>query len=82
MNTRIEMLFERVCGPLKKISDRLAVGRCPSCRAEASLFIDLATGDFRCGRLPDALARNAETKADKWLAGRRYPPNETRGGTR
>ena len=55
MNKQTAKMFERVCGPLKRLSDRLAVGRCPSCRAEDSLFIDLETGDFRCGRVPTAL---------------------------
>jgi len=55
MNTQIERIFERVCGPLERLSSRLAVGRCPSCQTDNSLFIDLETGDFRCGRVPDAL---------------------------
>ena len=46
-------IFEKVAGPLKKITDRLAVGRCPSCREEDALFIDLLTGNWRCGRLPE-----------------------------
>ncbi len=46
-------LFERVAGPLNILNPRLAVGRCPSCGTSNSLFIDLKTGDWRCGRLPD-----------------------------
>jgi len=51
----MEELFRRVAGPLKKITPRLAVGRCPSCGEEDALFIDLKTGNWRCGRLPDGL---------------------------
>lgn len=55
MTSKIEPLFERICGPLRHVSKRLAVGRCPSCGTTDSLFIDLKTGDWRCGRLPDGL---------------------------
>ncbi len=48
-------LFERVAGPLRLVSERLAVGRCPSCNTQDSLFIDLKTGDWRCGRLPNSV---------------------------
>ena len=65
MNKQIVKIFERVCGPLKTLSDRLAVGRCPSCRADDSLFIDLETGDFRCGRVPDALIKSQENKQEQ-----------------
>ena len=51
----MEELFSRVAGPLKKITPRLAVGRCPSCGEEDARFIDLKTGSWRCGRLPDGL---------------------------
>jgi len=65
VNKQTVKIFERVCGPLKRISDRLAVGRCPSCRADDSLFIDLETGDFRCGRVPDAFIKAHENKQEQ-----------------
>jgi hypothetical protein len=58
-------LFERVAGPLRLVSNSLAVGRCPSCGTEHSLFIDLQTGDWRCGGLPDALVRAKEATEEQ-----------------
>jgi hypothetical protein len=55
MTGKVETLFERVAGPLTLLHDRLAVGRCPSCGTEKSLFIDLKIGTWRCGRLPSSL---------------------------
>lgn len=60
-------LFERVAGPLRKITPRLAVGRCPSCGTPGSLFIDLVTGSWRCGRLPDSLLNEQNEQAGKRL---------------
>lgn len=65
MNLKVEQIFERVCGPLKKLSKRVAVGRCPSCGTDDSLFIDLKTGDWRCGRLPDSLLNEQNGEAGK-----------------
>ncbi len=48
-------IFERVAGPLKLITKRLAIGKCPSCGVDDSLFIDLKTGQWRCGRLPETM---------------------------
>jgi hypothetical protein len=56
MSPTTESLFQRVAGPLTLINERLAVGRCPSCGTEKSLFIDLKTGTWRCGRLPSSLS--------------------------
>lgn len=39
MNLKVQQIFERVCGPLRKVSKRLAVARCPSCNTQDSLFI-------------------------------------------
>jgi len=58
--SRYEALFEKAVGPLRKINRRLAVGRCPSCGTDDSLFIDLKTGSWRCGRLPDSLLKEGE----------------------
>ena len=56
-------LFERVAGPLKMISPRLAVGRCPSCNEADTLFIDLKTGSWRCGRLPSTILTPTDTSS-------------------
>lgn len=60
-------IFEQVAGPLKIISPRLAVGRCPSCGSDDSLFIDLKTGSWRCGRLPDTLLKKQNGEVRKGL---------------
>ncbi len=55
-------IFERVAGPLKILNQRLAVGRCPSCGTPNSLFIDLKTGDWRCGRIPSSIPEQFGTE--------------------
>jgi hypothetical protein len=71
MNSQVEGIFERVAGPLRRVSDRLAVARCPSCGEPGSLFVDLRTGDFRCGRLPESLLLDQpECSADEGKATR------------
>jgi hypothetical protein len=61
--------FERVAGPLRVMTERLAVGRCPSCGTQHSLFIDLKTAEWRCGRLPDALVRGTNAVSKENAAG-------------
>jgi hypothetical protein len=67
MSPTIESLFQRVVGPLTFINERLAVGRCPSCGSEKSLFIDLESGTWRCGRLPSSLGGDPSSEPNPRL---------------
>ncbi|MCZ6625866.1 MAG: hypothetical protein O7B35_16825 [Deltaproteobacteria bacterium] len=64
-------LFERVAGPLKILNQRLAVGRCSSCGTSDSLFIDLETGAWRCGRLPSTIKDQSGAEKEQVKEGNR-----------